>query len=96
MKDQKHSQAPWHAALFRTGPIYYAVDKTGKDVASVYGATEEQIKANASLIVAAPEMLAALERADEVFARLCPDRESRYGEAWTGIEAAIAKAKGAR
>jgi hypothetical protein len=37
----------------------------------------------------------ALELCDQAFGKHCPDEESRYGQAWAAVQAALAKHKGA-
>jgi hypothetical protein len=76
------------------GDHHYAIydEKTGNDVAL----TREFDESIASLIAAAPKMLAALDRA-ESFISGFEDDESQDGidELLADIRAAIAKAKGA-
>jgi hypothetical protein len=56
--------------------------------------SKERRDANARLIAAAPEMLEALEMADELIDQLVIDNTDNYAEERAKIRAAIATAKG--
>lgn len=97
MKTQKHTPGPWHIGL--QGGIYQ--NKTGAQVCIYDMATnfDDENLANARLIAAAPELLAALELAESALCEI-------YGEGGplescerpfalhNQIVAAIQKAKG--
>lgn len=89
MSDAKHTRGPWGVK-----PVGYGVS-IEPDLAWVgYGSAHDKDihDANARLIAAAPELLEALELADECGQATGAD--SSYPEAWESIRAAIAKAKG--
>lgn len=91
-----HTPGPWHIGLRQAEKIIY--DKTGWAVANatVYHGKEdaEQVKANARLIAAAPDMLAALQEVVDAYQR----HFAVMPIVWQTIDdiasAAIAKAKG--
>lgn len=57
----KHTPGPWVAVKAGHGPIDI-MDPRGRDVVTVYGGVDPgSYSANAALIAAAPELLAALE-----------------------------------
>ena len=81
----KHTEGPWKHSTT------YSVYGQNKMVASVYGddpecKPDDRLKANATLIAAAPELLEALE---EVIAI-----SDRKHDVWDKAKQAIAKAKG--
>ena len=87
----KHTPGPWkitHTAL--NG--YRVSDSTGWGVAVVLKDVND--KANARLIAAAPQMLEALEMADELIDQLIIDNTDNYAKERAKIRAAIAAAKG--
>ena len=87
----KHNSGPWkitHTAI--NG--YRVNDSTGWGVAIVLKDVND--KANARLIAAAPQMLEALEMADELIDQLVIDNTDGYAEERAHIRAAIAAAKG--
>ncbi len=59
MSEQKHTPGPWVSAPQRTNTLIVAAN--GTRVAESYGVTDEEPRANARLIAAAPELLAALK-----------------------------------
>ena len=67
-------------------------DSTGWGVAVVLKDTNDD--ANARLIAAAPQMLEALEMADELIDQLVIDNTDNYAEERAKIRAAIVAAKG--
>jgi hypothetical protein len=87
----KHTSGPW---VITHSPLngYRVSDKTGWGVAVVLKDTNDE--ANARLIAAAPEMLEALEMADELIDQLVIDNTDNYAEERAKIRAAIATAKG--
>lgn len=102
MDDTKHTPGPWVIDERYDGCVYSS-DDTGSIVARCGGRGFEfvareadEIKANAALVAAAPDMLAALktvildERNAEIIARHCVGGESIVRE----MRAAIAKAEG--
>jgi hypothetical protein len=66
MSTQKHTPGPWHVGL-KPGPIVYS--EHGEQVANLFEPLidEKENKANARLIAAAPDLLAALKE-------LCADK----------------------
>lgn len=97
MTDQKHTPGPWHV----TGNYVICADsiKLGKPyrhdvpVASMFDdpLTRQQMDANARLIAAAPDLLAALEHLDNATNE--PSLGIDLVEASDKARAAIAKAK---
>jgi hypothetical protein len=87
----KRTPGPW---VITHSPLngYRVSDKTGWGVAVVLKDTNDE--ANARLIAAAPEMLEALEMADELIDQLVIDNTDNYAEERAKIRAAIATAKG--
>ncbi len=64
----KHTKGPWH--LIRgTKPEGY-ITARGQNIATVVRCDDPTQQANARLIAAAPELLAALERAINLFGKL--------------------------
>ena len=94
---QKHTPGPWVIA----GSLVLA--GSNKSICQIDGAiqvgkpaTEEERKANARLIAATPDLLAALQRCSQLFRKIRDDFEDPRHECREGIriiEAAIAKAK---
>lgn len=67
-KNQQHTPGPWHVGM-QPGPIIYD-SRYGSQIVRMdnpFGQTDEDNLANAHLIAAAPEMLAALQ---QVYTRL--------------------------
>lgn len=87
----KHTPGPWHAGRGQQSTIVYDAEGWGVASATVFhGRTEPETSiANASLIAAAPDLLAALEL-------VLDDPQSLDGRPRTyeAARAAIAKAKG--
>ena len=82
----KHTPGPWVVDAAQYGYIITA--KGGAyDIAVVRDIGNEDNKANARLIAAAPELLAALKRATDLLARYDHD------DAWRQARAAIAEAE---
>lgn len=97
MKTTKHPPGPWKVVETPTGlkppylPIRHSVhDTTGQEVAGVHRWTGKWNEANARLIAAAPDLLAAAEHARD--AMLEPDIDDQ--DALDSLERAIAKAQG--
>lgn len=93
MKNAQHAPGPW----FQTYPRVIC-DASGVGIASSGLLSDEkrsqaEQEANARLIAAAPELLAALKRVEEII-RSGDDlsKESHYGQEHNQIRAAIAKA----
>jgi hypothetical protein len=59
MKTHTHTQGPWHLGKRGGNPAIYGKD--GTEVAEILHGLTPEWRANARLIAAAPEMLAALE-----------------------------------
>jgi hypothetical protein len=97
MTGAKHTPGPW---TLEDHGYTYIVSKPGdgyitRDVCRMDGSTTSAFnqKANAHLIVAAPEMLAALKEARAYYGE--PDKSDPVDVAiWARIDAAIAKAEG--
>lgn len=96
----KHTPGPWKAAggALVQASIESETLKSGRRVARrvavAKGLTIEEVAANARLIAAAPDLLAALELSRELDRATCPTAEfqNRVREV---VNAAIAKATGA-
>lgn len=90
----KHTPGPWAHCENVAGNI---IGSDGVVICSVYGseARAEEDDANQALIAAAPDLLAALDRA-EAFIAGFEDDDTQEGipEMLAAIRAAIAKAKG--
>lgn len=87
MKTQKHTPGPWEIFGSSTLNITGKAMAKGRKVCSI-NATQDEDRANAALIAAAPEMLEALER---VFRDLPANYD---GPMMEQVESAIKKAKG--
>lgn len=87
----KFSEGPW---VVTHSPLngYRVSDKTGWGIAVALKDTNDAD--NARLMAAAPQMLAALEMADELIDQLIIDNTDNYAEERAKIRAAIAAAKG--
>jgi hypothetical protein len=94
VSESKHTPGPWTVDWSDDGPVIYTGDLL---IASISGSTEhievqgldeQTTEANASLIAAAPDMLAALERLLGNVGR------SEFADAIGQARAAIAKARG--
>jgi hypothetical protein len=59
MKTHTHTQGPWHLGKRGGNPAIYGKD--GTEVAEILHGLTPEWRANARLIAAAPEMLAALQ-----------------------------------
>lgn len=85
-----HTPGPWdwlaRGANAGGGHHLYIIDATNRKIAALWGKAEEK-EANAQLVAAAPDMLAALKVVAENW---CND----FTDEWPVIEAAIAKAEG--
>ena len=92
-----HTPGPWVASPFGDC-AYEIVNEVGTAIAEVDGAHEDsaRIEANANLIAAAPELLAALRSARSWVAQYAELRghEAASASMLRVIEAAIAKAGG--
>ena len=93
----KHTEGPW----FVVGKAGYEAleiwTKARRVAKSLYhgGSEDDEADANAYLIAAAPDLLAALEKAMDVIERLGGERGiGRMGAALDAIDAALAKAEG--
>ncbi len=103
MKNQ-HTPGPWAADKFSRGddytPTNCRVTSGKKEIAcAFYGATDGEREANARLIAAAPELLAALEGLLDAYAPRAGETAKNNGEeslhcSVREARAAIAKAKG--
>lgn len=90
----KHTPGPWHVGCGRASHIVYAADGYAVADAKTFHLKHESADANARLIAAAPDMLAALELAKSIVERLWPFEFDYEREAEKAINDAIAKAKG--
>lgn len=92
MSERKYTPGPWRQGgvkeISLIGKCREIVADDGR-IGLVYGITDEDCKANAQLIAAAPDMLAALELALQDMARY-----EIFGPGKKAIQAAIRKAKG--
>lgn len=84
----KHTPGPW-----TVGDSLLIYDDDAREVAIPSGRTEENLKANAHLIAAAPKLLAALDDLLNFEGLNCPNEED-LKNAYRAGRAAIAKAKG--
>jgi len=95
---EKHTPGPWHSGgMPNRAPVIYTAAGNPIAVLSIgYGRENDQraAEANAALIAAAPELLAALRQSFDWISRHC--RGNPYlTEPGRTIAAAIAKAEGA-
>lgn len=92
----KHTPGPWKVGSVVNGIESYRINIAGEDhhhVAKVSSRSDDEIKANATLIAAAPELLEACKAyADKYFSRAKGDLERLTPEA-RQILNAIAKAE---
>lgn len=96
MNKPKHTPGPWKVSLedYSENRAYIRSEEYDRDIACVLGYSSEQLKANAKLIAAAPDLLAACERALVAFENQPPNyNEDRY-EPLLKLSAAIKKAGG--
>jgi len=95
----KHTLGPWQCTETHPDNGTIWIDTTLDHIGEVYGAckdldiSEEQAKANAQLIAAAPDMLQALQEAREDIAFL-RDGDDGLPELLAHYDAVIAKATG--
>ena len=101
MEKQNHTPGPWILVLDNHPnhrSIYVRTDSHGGNIAKVVATrdssndatwSQSRVEANARLIAAAPDLLAALERVTLQLAH-----EHTNDEAWVEARAAIAKATG--
>jgi hypothetical protein len=100
--NDSHTPGPWNWEADPvkddpTGRVRYQVTTTGKTITRVYYSSYEggptNAEADAKLIAAAPDLLAACEKFVEMFGPIeLPDTE---GATWlANVRAAIAKARG--
>lgn len=87
----QHTPGPWGVIIGDAGPIVFSGNKGGMVAQLVKQISSAERLANAILIAAAPDLLAALKEADEDFAREGFDKDGPYR---AHIIAAIAKATG--
>lgn len=90
----KQTPAPWGytydgSGTYSIGP---AADPQGAAIAVIYDHDDERAKANARLIAAAPEMLAALRRAVVALAGCMGAGNEYVADEYEIVSAAIAKA----
>jgi len=99
----KHTKAPWvntdgHITKELAHDMHKSIASTSNGMYADQGnVSEEEDEANANLIAAAPEMLAALEGAEYIIDDLCEDintEDNEYLEQIAAIKAVINKAKG--
>ena len=103
MSETKHTPGPWetdrnNVHLTQIATIHQCLNNDWVEVWSpnALGASEEEMEANARLIAAAPDLLAALESIASMYdyEAACGDLASRLYEATCLARAAIAKATG--
>ena len=83
-----HTPGPWRAEMCFP-PIYYVIQDQGSAVAKTYGQPEQ--KADALLLAAAPELLAALQ---DLMTDATERSPVRWHQAKANARAAIARAIG--
>lgn len=92
-----HTPGPWRCDLAHAGGglLRYCIQTTTRGIAVVEGRHENalNLEADARLIAAAPEMLAALKLADAVLAAP-PQLFAEEGPSRSVVRAAITKAEG--
>ena len=92
----RHTPGPWEINERHGGVIY--IEGVGNTVAIChddgFDIDHAEAEANARLIAAAPQVLEALELADELIDQLIIDNTDNYVEERAKIRAAIAAAKG--
>ena len=102
----EHTPGPWMVRRHVSGPLadIYSIDHCDcLATTAFHGWTFEEMEANARLIAAAPDLLAALHDARLLLTMIA--KETYQGDDWAerdesirgclmGIDAAIAKAKG--
>lgn len=89
--EARHTEGPWHAMACDDG---FWIGNDNENAAFVPGFTDHPLnQANASLVAAAPEMLAALRRAESHFRILAP-KFDEPGSIMADMHSAIAKAEG--
>lgn len=92
-----HTEGPWHVAYFEDENAAVIVTAEGDGrIAEIRGNVPEE-DANARLIAAAPDMLAALQDACKTLETVHLHGRADEGEAWARLvyaRAAIAKAEG--
>lgn len=92
-----HTPGPWNVSKSSMARLIYADEEQAFDLAIVCnGGNDNQTDANANLIAAAPDMLAALQRCVSLLsiAVIGSDTSTFKSEARLLAIAAIAKAKG--
>ncbi len=90
MATTKHTPGPWALYPYPTRPYFTQVHINGAAIADVYASgllKPEETTANARLIAAAPDLLAALKLVQSEVA-------SDTVEMWDQVAAAISKAEG--
>lgn len=97
MNNGKHSPGPWDCKQYADGTVYIGMPRShdtdhdhplANRIAEICGDITLSItRANARLITAAPDLLAALENLEN-------DDNSIPSHAWKMVQTAIAKAKG--
>jgi hypothetical protein len=92
-KDGKVIKSPGYAAA-DVGRFIYTQAQRQEDLPWMADHSPDAGK-TAALEAANRELIQALEGCDQAFGKHCPDEESRYGQAWTAVKAALAKHKGA-
>lgn len=97
----EHTPGPWLDGGKSAGWHIEASNSEVSEIAwlrSYMGIPDDEIKANARLIIAAPDLLAALKELsslyDGIYVKISDDEMRLCKEVWTRAEAAIAKAEG--
>lgn len=91
----KHTHGPWIATGWENIIVNSAQGVTlCLAPQGAEGETLKTIQANARLIAAAPDLLAALELIAPIYAHIDPRDNSPFGVTGRAVNAAIAKAKG--
>ena len=106
MSDQKHTPAPWEVSCgghgSRSGVVideYFVLNRAVADDVAIAAdiidpATGMPSEANARLIAAAPELLAALKMAESVYRHNVVVKKGEPSSALDAMQRAIAKATG--
>lgn len=90
----KHTPGPWKNEEGYRWLNARSDDRVIADMRIVGGVIEDEVKANARLIAAAPDLLEALESVADIWANAKPGDQSPFGITARRIAAAIAKARG--
>ena len=108
MTETKYARGPFHYSHWGEHSGDSSVlDADANEIAEVHGETPEQMRAHGELFAAAPDMYAALEAVEELFATIMPkvnwgksflnaEAIRRLNETPIAVRAALARAQGLR